>query len=68
MTRKIFLPVSFVILWIHSYSQAPGHVPYGEPEPVEFDLFNIILLIVTPVILIIIYILFQRKKNKKKRK
>ncbi len=67
MIKKVLLTINFLILFLYIFSQAPGHVPYGKPEPVDFDLFNIILLIVLPVLLIIIYI-FQRKKNRRNKK
>ena len=47
-----------------TFAQAPGGVPYGNPEPVEWDLFNVILLIIIPVVILLIY--FLRKRNKKK--
>lgn len=66
MIKKAILSLYFAILFFYGYSQAPGHVPYGEPEPVEFNLFNIILFIVFPVLMVIFYIYFRKKSNKKK--
>lgn len=57
----------FILLLIFStllFAQAPGGVPYGDPEPVEWDLFNVILLIGIPVLILVVY--FWRKRNKKK--
>ncbi|MBN1985274.1 MAG: hypothetical protein JW761_03165 [Prolixibacteraceae bacterium] len=68
MIKKVFLAVNFILLWIFTYAQAPRHIPYGEAEPVEFNLLNIILFIVLPVLLIIIYLLYRKKKNKEKNK
>lgn len=53
-----------LLFFFSTYAQAPSGVPYGDPEPVEWDLFNIILLIAIPVIILIFY--FKRKRNKKK--
>ncbi len=50
---KFAVVILMMILWLPSPAQAPGGVPYGEPKPVEFDLFNTIILIVVPVLLII---------------
>ncbi|WP_340112908.1 hypothetical protein [Maribellus mangrovi] len=57
----------FILLLVFStllFAQAPGGVPYGDPEPVEWDLFNVILLIGIPVLILVVY--FWRKRNKKK--
>jgi len=66
---KPFRKLSFLILmftfWLQSQAQAPGGVPYGEPEPVEFDLFNTIILIVLPILLIIFYFWYRTRKKKK---
>ena len=54
----------FIISFL-SEAQAPGGVPYGQPEPVEFDLFNTIILIVLPILLIIFYFWYRTRKKKK---
>lgn len=65
MLRKYFFPAAFVLAALQSVAQAPSGVPYGQPEPLELNLFNIIVFIVLPLVLIVIYIGFKRKKRKK---
>lgn len=65
MKKKISI-TSFLLavsLWVAA--QAPGHVPYGKPEPVEFTTLNIVLLIILPILLFIVYFFFRKKKKKK---
>ncbi len=63
--RNFAVVVLMMVLWLPSLAQAPGGVPYGEPKPVEFDLFNTIILIVLPVLLIIFFIWYRKRRNKK---
>ncbi len=48
-------------------AQAPDIIPYGESEPIEFTLTNIIVYIILPVLIVIGY-LYSRKKQRKKEK
>jgi heme/copper-type cytochrome/quinol oxidase subunit 2 len=68
MFRKITTGFCLILLSGSAGAQAPDIVPYGKPDPIEFDLFNIILLIVLPVLLFVAYFLYQRKKKKQKRR
>ncbi len=65
MLRNYFLPAAFLLVAVQSMAQAPSGVPYGQPEPLELDLFNIIVFIVLPLVLIAVYIGFKRKNRKK---
>ena len=47
-------------------AQAPGGIPYGDPEAIEFNLFNTIFFIVLPLLLIFFYIWYRKKKRKRK--
>jgi hypothetical protein len=64
MLRKSGIFILMLFFSVLSIAQAPGGVPYGEPEPVEWDLFNVILLIVIPVLVLLVY-LWRRHKHKK---
>jgi len=62
MVSKSYLFVLTFLISVITFAQAPGGVPYGEPEPVHWDLASIILLIVIPVAILFVY--FKRKKKK----
>lgn len=63
--KKKFSIFSFLLVFsIWAAAQAPGHVPYGKPEPVVFTPLNIVLLIVLPILMAFVY--FYYKKNKRK--
>jgi membrane protein DedA with SNARE-associated domain len=64
MLRKSGIFILMLFLSVLSVAQAPGGVPYGEPDPVEWDLFNVILLIVIPVVVLLVYLWRRRKKKK----
>ncbi|MEZ5107050.1 MAG: hypothetical protein R2757_21270 [Draconibacterium sp.] len=67
--RKLKWSLLFILIGNLAIAQAPDVVPYGEPEPLELTLFNIILYIVVPVLLfttLIVLRLRQRKKENKK--
>ena len=61
------LPISWILIlfWSTVQAQAPSGIPYGEADPLEFNLANIIFFIVIPVLLIVVYFL-NRKKQKRK--
>jgi len=65
MIRKSGISILMLFISFLSEAQAPGGVPYGQPEPVEFDLFNTIILIVLPILLIIFYFWYRARKKKK---
>ena len=65
MLRKYFFLAVLQIFAIQSMAQAPSGVPYGQPEPLEFDLVNVIVFIVVPVLIIFLYIWFKRKNRKR---
>ncbi|MCK3684972.1 hypothetical protein [Maribellus sp. YY47] len=65
MLRNYFLLTAFLLVAIQSMAQAPSGVPYGQPEPLEFDLVNIIVFIIVPALIILLYIGFKRKNRKK---
>lgn len=67
MIKKILITINFLVLWASVYSQGPTTLPGANPDPVEFNLLNIILFIVIPVLMIIFYIVYQRNKRKKKK-
>ncbi|MFV0594031.1 MAG: hypothetical protein ACK5M7_21850 [Draconibacterium sp.] len=62
MISKLYLLILTFLFSLATFAQAPGGVPYGEPEPVKWDLANIVLLIVIPVVILFVY--FKRKKKK----
>lgn len=64
MKKKISITTFLLAISIWIMAQAPGHVPYGTPEPVEFTTLNIILLIIIPILLFFVYYFF-RKNNKR---
>ena len=65
MKKKISFTSFLLAISIWVVAQAPGHVPYGTPEPVEFTTLNIILLIILPILLFFVYYFFRKKNNKK---
>lgn len=67
MHKRISITSFLLILSISVAAQAPGHVPYGKPEPVEFTPLNIILLIVLPLLMLFLYF-YQRHKKKGRKK
>lgn len=68
MYRKLISGMFFILLRIQSGAQAPEFVPYGEPEPLELTLTNIIVFIVIPVLIIFGYFLYRRKRNDNRKK
>ncbi len=67
MLRKTTLLFYFMLIWNIMRAQAPDIIPYGESEPIEFTLTNIIVYIILPVLIVIGY-LYSRKKQRKKEK
>jgi len=65
MLRKYFFLAVFLIVAIQSMAQAPRGVPYGQPEPLKFDLVNVIVFIVVPILIIFLYFWFKRKNRKR---
>jgi len=68
MLRKQTILLFFLVLWTFVKAQAPDIIPYGEPEPLEFTLTNIIVFIVIPVLIIIAYIFYRKNRKKQQRK
>ena len=65
--KLIFLFLIQIAATALSLAQAPGGVPYANPEPVDFNLFNTILLIVVPVLIFIIFFWYRRRRKKRKK-
>lgn len=69
MKTKKLLTISFFLLaLIFARAQTPDFYPPVDPEPVQFDLFNIVLYIILPIVLVVGYLLYRRYKKKKKNK
>lgn len=65
LIRKLTWSSGLIMLQYSVQAQAPDFVPYGDPEPVEWTLFNIILLIVIPILIFIAFIFIKKNRNKK---
>ncbi len=67
MKKKISITSFLLVVSLWVAAQAPAHVPYGKPEPVDFTPLNIILLIVLPLLMLFLYF-YQRNKKKGRKK
>lgn len=56
---------TFILLMFVANAQTPDMYPPPVPEPVELNIFNVILYILTPVILIVVFIYYRRWLKKK---
>lgn len=66
MTR-IFAIMSFIIILLQNTSaQTPQNYPAPGPEPVEINLFNVLVYIGVPALIILLYILIRRRSSKGK--
>lgn len=65
MKQKYFLLLIAIILTIISNGQAPGHVPYSNPEQVELTPLNIFFYIIVPILILIAFLIMRRKMKKK---
>lgn len=64
---RIFTITSFMIAFMrNAHAQTPQHYPAPDPEPVEINLFNILVYIGIPVLIILLYILTRRRSSKGK--
>lgn len=67
MLRKTTLLFYFMLIWNIICAQAPDIIPYGESEPIEFTVTNIIVYIVLPVLIVIGYLYYRKKQREKER-
>ena len=67
MKKKVSITSFLLVVSLWAAAQAPAHVPYGKPEPVDFTPLNIILLIVLPLLMLFLYF-YQRNKKKGRKK
>jgi hypothetical protein len=65
MKAKQLILYFFLFEAILSKAQAPGHVPYGEPDQLELTPANILFFIVLPILLFVAFYVLRRKKKKK---
>lgn len=65
MLKKYGIIIVSLFMSVLAEAQAPGGIPYGEPQKVNFNLFNTILLIVIPVLLVVFYFWYRNRKKKK---
>ncbi len=65
--NRIFSLAVFLLYSVqHAAAQGPTSIPTGEPEPVPFNLPNILIFFVAPVLLFIFYIWWLKKKRKER--
>lgn len=64
MFIRLILALIFSAISTTLFAQAPSGVPYGNPEPINLDLFNVILFIVVPILIVITYFWYRRKKKR----
>lgn len=67
MYQKIIFTISILIMCIVASAQTPDHYPPPVPQPVEVNLFSIILYVVLPIGLVVAYYFYQRTQKKKKK-
>jgi hypothetical protein len=65
IATKLTFAFFFTTIWLKSWSQTAEGLFGADAEPIEWNLFNIVLFIVLPILLIIIYIWHRKRKNKK---
>lgn len=65
MYHKILIIISLFALCFRTFAQTPDHYPPPVPQPVEVNLFSIILYLVLPLGLVVAYYLYQRSQKKK---
>lgn len=68
MRQKILILLISLLYVTNSNAQAPGNIPYGDPQPLTLTPTNIVIYIIIPVLIIVAVILIRRrnKKNIKK--
>lgn len=64
MFKRLLLALMLLATCTTLFAQAPSGVPYGNPEPVDLDLFNVLLFIVVPILIVITYFWYRRKKKR----
>jgi len=64
MFKRLFFALILSVTCTTLFAQAPSGVPYGDPEPINLDLFNVILFIVIPILIVITYFWYRRKKKR----
>lgn len=68
MYRKFIYIIFFIFFWAQLHAQSPDMYPPTVPEPVDINLFNIVLYIVLPVTVIAVYFWYRKSKRKKEQK
>ena len=67
--KTIYLTLLLLLITFASvFAQIPGGLPKPETEPLDLNLFNIVLYFVLPVLLLVYYIFYKRSKAKKQKK
>lgn len=67
MKLKIVTVWALVLTCFAALAQTPDLYPPTVPEPIELNLFNILLYIVSPVLLFV-FLYFWRRKRKAQRR
>lgn len=65
---KTFISLFLIFFMLELSAQTPDHYPPVDPEPVDFNLFNIVLYILLPMLLIGGYLLYLRSRKKAEKK
>ena len=63
--KKIIFFLTFLLIGMVIFAQAPDFYPPTVPEKIEINIFNIILYIVLPIGLVAVYFWYQRSQKKK---
>jgi len=67
--RNVFLKISVFVMLVNGWLQLHAQIPDGlfgaDPDPAEWNTFNVFLLIVLPLVLVIFYLWYRKRKNKK---
>ena len=66
--RKTVILFIFLLADIITYAQTPDMYPPPVPQPVEVDVFNIVLYVVLPILIVVAYIAYRRWQNKENKK
>jgi hypothetical protein len=65
---KSIISLVFIVFVLQLNAQTPDNYPPVNPEPIDFNLFNIVLYILLPMLLIIGYLLYRRSRKKAEKK
>lgn len=67
--KTLYITLLFLVVTFTSvFAQKPDGLPKPVTEPIDLNLFNIVLFFVLPVLLIAYYIYYRRSKAKKRKK